>query len=145
MTIPVLCMHAQCCLLAGWKSRKLKLGKLILKAYCDFLWNLASPKITNHTVYNLSITKNGILWGAVHYSLGYYDKRTLLTFSFGLLQQASLLCLLQQGCLERLYLTEGPCSRTCHQLVNSVLICSSGSLWSATPTKVLSACACVHA
>ena len=42
-------------------------------------------------------------------------------------------------------IAEGPCSRTRHQLVNSVLICSSGSLWSATPTKALSACAHVHA
>ena len=30
---------------AGWQS-----WKLILKAYFDFLWNLAPPKITRHTV-----------------------------------------------------------------------------------------------
>ena len=40
-----------------------------------------------------------------------------LDFSSG---QQLTSCLLQQGCLEQSYWTEGPCSRARHQLVDSI-------------------------
>ena len=42
-----------------------------------------------------------------------------LDFSSG---QQLTSCLLQQGCLEQSYWTEGPCSRARHQLVDSIAL-----------------------